>query len=138
MVDVQSGWPYCMQLPDKSSATAQSKYVLHNIDLYLRNLGHQKVVLQHDAENAIRGLAQAIQNHLGASKVSVREAPPYSHQSQGAVESMNAFVQPQIRALSSVARHQREISRVGYHEQCGSLAHPPCWMAHSQIPHKIS
>ena len=30
MVDVQSGWPYCMQLPDKSSATAQSKYVLHN------------------------------------------------------------------------------------------------------------
>ena len=99
MVDVQSGWPYCMQLPDKSSATAQSKYVLHNIDLYLRNLGHQKVVLQHDAENAIRGLAQAIQNHLGASRVSVREAPPYSHQSQGAVESMNAFVQSQIRAL---------------------------------------
>ena len=79
MVDVQSGWPYCMQLPDKSSATAQSRYVLHNIDLYLRNLGHQKVVLQHDAENAIRGLAQAIQNHLGASKVSVREALPYSH-----------------------------------------------------------
>ena len=75
MVDVQSGWPYCMQLPDKSSATAQSKYVLHNIDLYLRNLGHQKVVLQHDAENAIRGLAQAIQNHLGASKVSVRGSP---------------------------------------------------------------
>ena len=29
MVDVQSGWPYCMQLPDKSSATAQSRYVLH-------------------------------------------------------------------------------------------------------------
>ena len=57
------------------------------------------MVLQHDAENAIRGLAQAIQNHLGASKVSVREAPPYSHQSQGAVESMNAFVQSQIRAL---------------------------------------
>ena len=106
MVDVQSGWPYCMQLPDKSPATAQSRYVLHNIDLYLRNLGHEKVVLQHNAENAIRGLVQAIQNHLGASKVSVRKAPPYSHQSQGAVESMNAFVQSQIRALRFDARER--------------------------------
>ena len=31
--------------------------------------------------------------------MSVREAPPYSHQSQGAVELMNAFVQLQIRTL---------------------------------------
>ena len=49
-----------MQLPDKSPTTTQSRYILHNIDLYLRNLGHQKVVLQYNLENAIRGLVQAI------------------------------------------------------------------------------
>ena len=42
--------------------------------------------MQLDAKNALRNVAWAMQKMMGADKVKVREAPPYSHQSQGAVE----------------------------------------------------
>ena len=42
---------------------------------------------------------QVKEQYVGASRVSLREAPPRSHQAQGAVESMNGFVQSQARAL---------------------------------------
>ena len=87
-----------MQLPSKCTETSQSKYVLQNIDLYFRKLGYDKVILQHDGEPAIRALGESIQRYVGASRASLREAPPRSHQAQGAVGSMNGFVQSQVRA----------------------------------------
>ena len=54
VTDLASGWPLAMQVPSKSTETPQSKYVLQNIDLYFRKLGHDKVILQHDGEPAIR------------------------------------------------------------------------------------
>ena len=99
MTDLASGWPLAMQLPSKSTETSQSKYVLQNIDLHFRKLGYDKVILQHDGEPAIRALGESIQQYVGASRVSLREAPPRSHQAQGAVESMNGFVQAHVRAL---------------------------------------
>ena len=99
MTDTVTGWPLALQLPNKSREVAQSRYCLQNVDLYLKNLGYDRVIIQHDGEPAIRALAGSIQKHIGSSKVSVRESPPKQHQSQGAVESMNGFVASQIRAL---------------------------------------
>ena len=99
LTDTGTGWPLTLQLPNKSVEVAQSKYCLQNIDLYFKNLRYDKIILQHDGEPAIRALANSIQRHVGASKVSVREAPPKQHQSQGTVESMNGFAASQIRTL---------------------------------------
>ena len=96
LTDTVTGWPLALQLPNKSSEVAQSRYCLQNVDLYLKNLGYNKVILQHDGEPSIRALAESIQRHVGSS---VRESPPKQHQSQGAVESMSGFVASQIRAL---------------------------------------
>eukprot|EP00435_Cladocopium_sp_Y103_P035812 s3630_g9.t1 len=97
MSETVTGWPLDMQLPNKSTEVAQSK--LQNIDRYFRNLRYDKIILQHDGEPSIRALANSIQQYVGASRVSAREAPPKQHQSQGAVESMNGFVASQIPAL---------------------------------------
>ena len=80
MTDLASGWPLTIQLPPKSTETSQSKYVLQNIDLYFRRLGYDKVILQHDGEPAIRALSlgESIQQYVGASRVSLREASPRS------------------------------------------------------------
>jgi hypothetical protein len=99
LTDTGTGWPLTLQLPNKSVEVAQSKYCLQNIDLYFKNLRYDKIILQHDGEPAIRALANSIQRHVGASKVSVREAPPKQHQSQGTAESMNGFAASQIRTL---------------------------------------
>ena len=99
LTDTVTGWPLALQLPNKSTEVAQSRYCLQNVDLYLKNLGYNKVILQHDGKPSIRALAESIQRHVGSSRASVRESPPKQHQSQGAVESMNGFVASQIRAL---------------------------------------
>ena len=99
LTDTVTGWPLALQLPNKSTEIAQSRYCLQNVDLYLKNLGYSKVILAHDGDPSIRALAESIQRHVGSSRASVRESPPKQHQSQGAVESMNGFVASQIRAL---------------------------------------
>ena len=99
MTDTVTGWPLALQLPNKSREVAQSRYCLQNVDLYLKNLGYEKIILQQDGEPSIRAFARSIQQYCGAAKISVREAPPKQHQAQGAVESMNGFVASQIRAL---------------------------------------
>ena len=71
LTDTGTGWPLTLQLPNKSVEVAQSKYCLQNIDLYFKNLKYDKIILQHDGEPAIRALANSIQRHVGASKVSV-------------------------------------------------------------------
>ena len=75
-----------------------SAYVLDGVEQYLNTLGHKRVTLQLDAENALRNVAWAIQKRMGADKVKVREAPPYSHQSQGAVEGERSQLTCLVRA----------------------------------------
>ena len=57
-----------------------SAYVLDAVEQYLNTLGHKRVTLQLDAENAPRNVAWAIQKRMGADEVKVREAPFYPHQ----------------------------------------------------------
>ena len=99
LTDTGTGWPLTLQLPNKSVEVAQPNYCLQNIDLYFKNLKYDKIILQHDGGPAIRAVANSIQRHVGASKVSVREAPPKQRQSQGTVESTNGFAASQIRTL---------------------------------------
>ncbi|CAJ1383334.1 unnamed protein product, partial [Effrenium voratum] len=96
-IDVDSGWPFALQIPRKGLEHGQ--YVLNNLTLWLNNLGHDKAVVQHDAENTIGAVASAWQRHVGAAKLKIRAAPVRSHQSQGSVESANGFVAGQIRTL---------------------------------------
>ena len=77
----------------------QGKYALENLELFLNRLGYDKCIVQHDAEHAAGAVARALQRHVGARRVQLRSAPVRSHQSQGAVESANAFVAGQIRTL---------------------------------------
>ena len=72
---------------------------LENLELFLNKLGYDKCILQHDAEHAVGAVARALQRHVGARRLQVRSAPVRSHQSQGAVESANAFLAGQIRTL---------------------------------------
>ena len=67
LTDTVTGWPLALQLPNKSTEVAQSRYCLQNVDLYLKNLGYNKVILQHDGEPSIRALAESIQRHVGSS-----------------------------------------------------------------------
>ena len=84
LVDKDTGWPLSTQVPRKGRES--SAYLLDGVEQCLNIFGHKRVILQLDAENALRNVAWAIQKRMGAEKVKVREAPPYSHQSQGAVE----------------------------------------------------
>ncbi|CAE7530574.1 RE1 [Symbiodinium natans] len=84
LVDRDTGWPCSVQVPRKGQECGP--FVLDAIELYLNNLGHKRVILQIDQEGALRNVAVAVRNRMGAHKVRVRESPPYSHQSQGAVE----------------------------------------------------
>ena len=62
-VDVESGYPFAMQVPRKGME--QGKYALENLELFFYRLGHDKLVLQHDAEHAVGAVAKALQRHLG-------------------------------------------------------------------------
>ncbi|CAJ1332079.1 unnamed protein product [Effrenium voratum] len=97
LVDKTSGWPLSIQVPRKG--TEKSQRVLNAIELYLNTLGHKPVTLQVDQENALLAVARAVRKRMGADKVSVREAPPYSHQSQGAVEGEHARIAGLVRTL---------------------------------------
>ena len=76
------------------------------MELFFNRLGHDKLILQHDAEHAVGAVAKALQRHLGSARVKVRSAPVKSHQSQGSVESANAFVAGQIRTLWASLKHR--------------------------------
>ena len=65
----------------------------------LNILGHQKTTIQIDQENALKTVPNAIQKRMGASKVFVREAPVYSHQSQGAVRGEHAKIAGLVRTI---------------------------------------
>ena len=97
-VDVESGYPLRCKCPARGWRE-QGKYALENLELFLNRLGYDKVILQHDAEHAVGAVAKALQLHLGSARVNVRSAPVKSHQSQGSVESANAFLAEQIRTL---------------------------------------
>ena len=84
----------------------QGKYALENLELFFNRLGHDKLILQHDAEHAVGAVAKALQRHLGSARVKVRSAPVKSHQSQGSVESANAFLAGQIRTLWASLKHR--------------------------------
>ena len=97
LVDKASGWPLSLQVPRKGAEC--SNYVLNTVEQYLKTLGHEKTTIQIDQENALKTVANAIQKRMGASKVFVREAPVYSHQSQGAVEGEHAKVAGLVRTI---------------------------------------
>ena len=63
--------------------------MLNNLTLWLNNLGHDKAVVQHDAENTIGAVAKAWQRHVGAAKLKIRAAPVRSHQSQGSAGAVS-------------------------------------------------
>ena len=71
-VDVESGYPFALQVPRKGME--QGKYALENLELFLNRLGYDKVILQHDAEHAVGAVAKALQRHLGSARVRVRSA----------------------------------------------------------------
>ena len=96
-VDLETGYPFTMQVPRKGME--QGKYALENLELFLNKPGYDKCILQHDAEHAVGAVARALQRHVGARRLQARSVPVRSHQSQGAVESANAFLAGQIRAL---------------------------------------
>lgn len=95
LVDKASGWPLSIQVPRKGAE--KSDYVMDAAELYLNNLGHKRVTLQVDQENAIRHVAWAIQKRMGSDKVKVRESPRYSHQSQGAIEGEHSRLAGSVR-----------------------------------------
>ena len=68
LTDTVTGWPLALQLPNKSTEVAQSRYCLQNVDLYLKNLGYNKVILQHDGEPSIRALASQSKDMLDPSE----------------------------------------------------------------------
>ena len=78
-VDSETGYPFTMHVPRKGME--QVKYALENL------------------EHAVGAVAKALQRHVGSRRLQVRSAPVRSHQSQGAVESANAFLAGQIRTL---------------------------------------
>ena len=97
LVDTSCGWPLSIQVPRKGAE--QGPYVLNTVEQYLNTLGHKRIILQTDQENSIRTVANAIRNRMGAHKVKLRESPPYSHQSQGAVEGEHAKVAGLMRSI---------------------------------------
>ena len=95
LVDKDTGWPLSTPVPRKGREN--SAYVFDVVEQYLNTLGPKRVTLQLDAENALRNVAWAIQKRMGADKVKVREVPPYSHQSQGAVEGEHSQLAGLVR-----------------------------------------
>ncbi|OLQ03297.1 hypothetical protein AK812_SmicGene13781 [Symbiodinium microadriaticum] len=72
-------------------------FVLDTVEQYLNTLGHSRVTLQIDSEGSLRSVATAIRTRMGPQKVKVRESPPYSHQSQGAVEGEHSLLAGLVR-----------------------------------------
>ena len=87
LVDRDTGWPCSVQVPKKGAECGN--FVLDTVEQYLNTLGHSRVTLQIDSEGSLRSVATA--------KVKVRESPPYSHQSQGAVEGEHSFLAGLVR-----------------------------------------
>jgi len=91
MVDVQSGWPHCMQLPDESSASpeqicfAQHRPIRGN--------------LRWCSSTTLNLLSVVWHKPFRTTWVHQRYQCGKLRHTQGAVESMNAFAQSQIRAL---------------------------------------
>jgi len=80
------GAPLFLAVPQKGKVT----YVIHSIVNWIRRLGHDKGLLLHDDEPAVRALARAVQSQLGPELLQIRESPKYSHQSLGLGESSNS------------------------------------------------
>ena len=95
LVDRDTGWPCSVQVPKKGAECGN--FVLDTVEQYLNTLGHSRVTLQIDSEGSLRSVATAIRTRMGPQKVKVRESPPYSHQSQGAVEGEHSFLAGLVR-----------------------------------------
>ena len=96
-VDTTIGWPCAIQVPKKGMES--SKYAVETLTFFTNRLSQDKIILQHDAEPSLTAMANAVQRHIGASRVQLRASPVRSHQSQGSVESANGFVAGQIRTM---------------------------------------
>ena len=81
-----------VQVPKKGASS-----ILDTVEQYLNTLGHSRVTLQIDSEGSLRSVATAIRTRMGPQKVKVRESPPYSHQSQGAVEGEHSLLAGLVR-----------------------------------------
>ena len=95
LVDRDTGWPCSVQVPKKGAECGN--FVLDTVEQYLNTLGHSRVTLQIDSEGSLRSVATAIRTRMGPQKVRVRESPPYSHQSQGAVEGEHSLLAGLVR-----------------------------------------
>ena len=95
LVDRDTGWPCSVQVPKKGAECGN--FVLDTVEQYLNTLGHSRVTLQIDSEGSLRSVATAIRARMGPQKVKVQESPPYSHQSQGAVEGEHSLLAGLVR-----------------------------------------
>ncbi|CAL1170450.1 unnamed protein product, partial [Cladocopium goreaui] len=87
-VDTSSGFPVMIFARQKGV----DAYVLKAFMVWIKRVGYNKVLLQHDPEEPLRALLEQVQQKLGADKVQLRASPRYSHQSQGGVEGMNRMM----------------------------------------------
>jgi hypothetical protein len=136
-VDKTSAWPLSLQVTKKGDC---SQYVLNTVEQYLRNLGHEKTVIQIDQENSIKNVVKTIQKRIGDKQVQIREAPIHSHQSQGAVEGEHAKIAGLVRTI--LLDLQSKISRVprGREPCCFPMVSAACLVACCTFPtaHKRS
>ena len=98
--DTSSGWPIMIFVPHKGVDV----YVVKSIMVWINRLGYNKVILQHDQEDALKTVLEQVQQKLGVDRVQLRATPRYSHQSQGGAENCNSTMAGMLRTWLSALR----------------------------------
>ena len=98
--DTSSGWPIMIFVPHKGVDVC----VVKSIMVWINRLGYNKVILQHDQEDALKTVLEQVQQKLGVDRVQLRATPRYSHQSQGGAENCNSTMAGMLRTWLSALR----------------------------------
>ena len=101
-VNLETGWSLFTMLPRKGAIG----YAVRALKAYLDEQHADSVYLRCDAENPIIALRDKVLETLGPKRIHIQQSPPYSHQSMGAVESVNAFHAAQFRTWLSVLKER--------------------------------
>ena len=100
LVDVETGYPYSIYVPRKGT----DKYVISVIVQFVKRLRH-KVVFQTDQEHPIHAVFSKVCEQI-PEIASMDHSPKHSHQSNGAVESLNGILQGWVRTMLSQLKAQ--------------------------------
>ena len=105
-VDRGSGMPFASQVTRKGNCA----YAVKALSAFLLSVGHLRMILQHDQEPAIRNLAELTHEKVlqlnGAIRMTTRESPVDSHQSNGAAERGVRTVRGLARTLLQAVQRQ--------------------------------